>query len=452
MSGTPFMAGRVFILENSQADDMWWVTLQLGIRNLMLHKLRSFLTMLGTILGVGSVIAMLAIGEGSKRKAVEQIRQMGATNVIIRSLKPQQNNSAEDTSSGTSQQSTSRVLEYGLKYRDYERLRDTIPTVVRSLPISLLRKDVQHGHHRLKNARILGTTPHYLEVKNLTLHRGRFLTDTDLHRTSNVAVLAAGAARQLFGYEDPLQKDLLIGASAYRIVGVLGEQSSGGERPGAGGQVNFNNDIYIPLTAARRRFGELQLIVRAGAFEFERTQLSEITLTVGQERLVSQTAAMARSLLKRTHVNDNDYEVKVPLELLHRAEEEKRIWNLVLGSIAGIALLVGGIGIMNIMLATVTERTREIGVRRALGAKRRDITAQFLVETTVLSATGGLLGIVVGIVIPMVVTMTSDIETVLSLWAVLLAFGISVATGIMFGMYPARRAAMMDPIEALRHQ
>jgi putative ABC transport system permease protein len=161
---------------------------------------------------------------------------------------------------------------------------------------------------------------------------------------------------------------------------------------------------------------------------------------------------MARSLLERSHTRGNDYEVQVPLELLRQAEQEKRIWNLVLGSIAGIALLVGGIGIMNIMLATVTERTREIGIRRALGARRWDITSQFLVETTVLSSTGGLLGILVGVLIPMVVTATSEIETVLSWWSIVLAFGISVATGIMFGMYPARRAAMMDPIDALRHE
>ncbi|MFW6170612.1 MAG: ABC transporter permease, partial [Planctomycetota bacterium] len=241
-------------------------------------------------------------------------------------------------------------------------------------------------------------------------------------------------------------------SNAYRVIGVLKSQSSGAERPGGFGQSNFNNDIYIPLTAARRRFGELQVVRSAGSLDFERTQLSEITLTVAKEAKVSQTAAMARKILEKSHPRGSDYEIQVPLELLHQAEQEKKIWNLVLGSIAGIALLVGGIGIMNIMLATVTERTREIGVRRALGARRRDITSQFLVETTVLSATGGLLGILLGIVIPMIVTQMSDIETALSLWAILLAFGVSVATGIMFGMYPARRAAMMDPIDALRHE
>lgn len=430
---------------------MLWITLQLGVRNLMLHKLRSFLTMLGTILGVGSVIAMLAIGEGSKRKAVEQIRQLGATNVIIRSIKPEPENDS-DTASSSSAQQTSRVLEYGLKYRDFERLEATIPTVVRALPISQLRKDAQHGRRRIANARILGTTPLCPVVKNLRVHRGRFLTDTDLRNTANVCVLGAGAASRLFGYEDPLGKDLLLGAAAYRVVGVLDQQAGDVGHGGVSNQDNYNNDIYIPLTAARRRFGELQLIVRAGSVEFERTQLSEITLTVTDEKLVSQTAAMARAILEKAHIRENDYEVQVPLELLRQAEQEKRIWNLVLGSIAGIALLVGGIGIMNIMLATVTERTREIGIRRALGARRRDITSQFLVETTVLSSTGGLLGILVGVLIPMTVTATSEIETVLSWWSIFLAFGISVATGIMFGMYPARRAAMMDPIDALRHE
>ena len=192
------------------------------------------------------------------------------------------------------------------------------------------------------------------------------------------------------------------------------------------------------------------MIVRAGSREFERTQLSEITLHVADERFVSATAAMARKLLEAGHPGARDYEIQVPLELLKQVQQEKRIWNIVLGSIAGISLLVGGIGIMNIMLANVTERTREIGIRRALGAKRRHIIAQFLVETTVLSSGGGLIGILVGVSIPAVVTLFADIETSLSLWSIAMAFGISVAIGILFGLYPARRAARLNPIEALR--
>ncbi|OHB81458.1 MAG: hypothetical protein A2W31_13135 [Planctomycetes bacterium RBG_16_64_10] len=431
---------------------MGWITLQLGIRNLLLHKLRSVLTMLGTILGVGSVIAMLAIGEGSKREALEQIRQLGAANVIIRSVKPEQQDEDQASASGSSQQQVLPVLEYGLKYRDFELLTAALPTVRESLPIAMVRKDAQHGHHRISNARILGTTSDYLSVKNLALRRGRFLSSPDQRAAANVAVLGAGAAERLFSFEDPLGKPLLLGADVYVVIGVLDPQASGNATPGGIGQQDFNNDIYVPLSAARGRFGDLQMIVRAGSQEFERTELSEITLTVQDQNLVSQTAAMARKLLRRNHPHDTDYELQVPLELLRQAEQEKRIWNLVLGSIAGIALLVGGIGIMNIMLATVTERTREIGIRRALGAKRRHITAQFLVETTILSSTGGLLGILVGIAIPVLVTNLSEIETVLSWWFALFAFSISVAIGVIFGMYPARRAALMDPIEALRYE
>lgn len=432
---------------------MRFAVIKLGFRNLLLHKLRSFLTLLGMVLGVSSVIAMLAIGEGSKREAVEQIRQLGAGNVIIRSVKPGQEDGEESTATGTaSQQRESRVLEYGLLYSDYELLDETLPTLEHAVPIALVRKNAQRGRHRIANARILGTTPKYLDVKNLSVWRGRFLTPPDLEATANVAVLGAGAARRLFGYEDPLDKPLFLGMGAYRVVGVLDTQASGSATPGAIGHQDFNNDIYVPLTAAQRRFGELQVIFRAGGIEFERTQLSEITLTVGDENLVSQTAAMARKLLKESHPEGDDFEIQVPLELLQRAEAEKRIWNLVLGSIAGISLLVGGIGIMNIMLATVTERTREIGVRRALGARQDDITIQFLVETVLLSSIGGLIGVVLGIAIPLTVTYLSPIKTFISPGAILLAFGISAGIGVVFGIYPARRAALMDPIEALRHQ
>ena len=425
-------------------------TVRLGVKNLLLHKLRSSLTVLGVILGVGSVIAMLAIGEGSKAEALEQIRRLGANNVIIRSVKPGQDDGGDDSSTNSQQQS-SRILEYGLKHKDFERLKATLPTIKTALPISLSVRNAQRGRRRILNARILGTTPDYLEVKSLSIRRGRFLTSVDLTRMSNVAVLAAGAAERLFKYEDPLGQPVLLGDDVYRVVGLLAPQGSGTAIAGAIGNKDFNLDIYIPISAAQSRFGELQLIFASGSENFERTQLNEITLTVTDPSLVSQTAGMARKVLLRSHPRADDFEVQVPLELLRQAEEEKRIWNLVLGCIAGISLLVGGIGIMNIMLASVTERTREIGVRRALGAKRWDITSQFLVETVVLSATGGIVGVVLGVTIPMIVTYYSGIATVIQLWTILLAFGISLAVGMVFGIYPARRAALMDPIEALRH-
>jgi putative ABC transport system permease protein len=425
-------------------------TLQLAIKSLLLHKLRSLLTMLGVILGVGSVIAMLAIGEGSKREALERIRLLGANNVIIRSVKPNTQDRGDENTKDTS--SRSRVMEYGLKFKDLERLTATLPTIDRALPITLVRKRAQAKHRSIANARILGTTSDYLGVKNLRVRRGRFLSKPDVETISNVAVLSAGAAEKLFNYEDPVGQSVRLGSMIFRVVGVLHPQGSGSAVPGAVGQEDFNKDIYVPLTAARSRFGELQVMVSSGSFNFERNQLSEITLTVKDENQVSQTAAMARKLLEKTHPQSADIEVQVPLELLHQAEEEKRLWNLVLGSIAGISLLVGGIGIMNIMLATVTERTREIGIRRALGARRRDITVQFLVESVALSSTGGLLGIVFGVSVPFIVTYFSSIDSHLQWWPMPLTFLISVGIGALFGVYPARRAALMDPIEALRHE
>jgi len=428
---------------------MWWQTLKLGVKSLLLHKLRSLLTMLGVILGVGSVIAMLAIGEGSKREALERIRRLGASNVIIRSVKPTETNSEEDSSD---EQSASRVIDYGLRYKDLVRLKATIPTIERAVPITLVRKRAQAMHRAIPNARILGTTPDFLEVKSLKVGRGRFLSDADMTRGNNVAVLAAGAANKLFNFEDPLGKSVRLGTMVFQVVGVLSPQGSGNAVAGGFGSQDLNRDIYVPLTTARSRFGELKIIVTAGSVGFERNQLSEITLTVADQNLVSQTAAMARKIIMAHHSRSNDIEIQVPLELLQQAEEEKIIWNLVLGSIAGISLLVGGIGIMNIMLATVTERTREIGIRRALGAKRRDITIQFLVESIVLSSTGGLLGILFGVGVPFVVTFFSEIDSYILWWTMPLTFLISVGIGVVFGVYPARQAAMLDPIEALRHE
>ena len=431
---------------------MWFSTVKIGIKNLLLHKLRSLLTMLGVILGAGSVIAMLAIGEGSKREALEQIRQLGANNIIVRSVKPGQGGAGEDSANTSSAQQTSMVLEYGLQYKDFERLKATIPTLTGAVPISLITQPAFHEERSIPNARILGVTPEYQTIKNVRLRHGRFLSSPDLHNTANVAVLGAGAAQRLFRFEDPIGEPVLLGDDVYRVIGVLAGQSSGNATPGAVGQQDLNDDIYIPLSCARKRFGEVQEITSAGSRSFERTQLNEITLQIADANMVSQTAGMVRVLLEQTHPNKDDFRLIIPLELLRRAEEEKRIWNLVLGCIGGISLLVGGIGIMNIMLASVTERTREIGVRRALGAKRRDITFQFLVETVLLSAAGGIVGVILGILIPWIVSHFSNIETVVQWWSVFLAFGISVGIGIVFGLYPARRAALMDPIEALRHE
>ncbi|TWU65048.1 MULTISPECIES: ABC transporter permease [Crateriforma] len=432
---------------------MWWSTFRLSVRNLLLHKMRSTLTLLGTILGVASVIAMLSIGEGSKQEALERIRSLGANNVIIRTLSPGEAEDGGDNNSSTSavtSRSLYQVNAYGLTYEDLRVLED-LPTKRSVVPVMMQRRDVSQGGNRLGEARVVATTPELSAVRNIQVRRGRFLQRRDREDMANVAVLTQGAATELFGYSDPLDQPILVGGTAFRVVGVLSARDSGIARAGESGGDDANRDIFVPLETGRARFGFLTREA-ASSREFDRVELSEITIAVADGDQVAPTATMVRDLLEKRHTDATDYQVLVPLELMAQAEHEKRIWNLVLGAIAGISLLVGGIGIMNIMLATVTERTREIGIRRAIGAKRRDIIRQFLVETTVLSATGGLLGIFLGISIPMVVTAVAGMQTVTSVASIALAFGISVAIGIIFGVYPAYKAAAMNPIEALRQQ
>lgn len=416
-------------------------TLQLGIRGLLQHKLRALLTMLGVLFGVSSVVAMLAIGEGASHEAQEQIRQLGSTNIIIKSVKGQDDKRSSNQS---------RVVIYGLTDDDLERIEDTVPDVAETVPIRELRTEVRSGA-RAVNPRIIGTLPNYFSVVGRRLVEGRFLGDDDHVSSLNVCILGDDVARVLFPFETAVGKIVKVGPEAFRVVGTTRPRvlTLG---PSAGAK-DVEGEVFIPLRTLRRWFGSITSKVRPGAREMELVELHEIIVQIGDVDRVEPAARAIREVLGRFHdPRKRDYEVTVPLELLQRAKETKRIFNIVLGSIAGISLLVGGIGIMNVMLATVTERTREIGIRRALGAKRRHIVAQFLVETIVLSASGGILGIALGMIIPVAVEAYGDIKTIVTPAIPMLAFAISVGVGVVFGLYPAWRAAAMDPVEALRHE
>jgi len=417
--------------------------LQLGIKSLLLHKLRSGLTVLGIVFGVAAVISMLAVGEGASREAQTRIEQLGATNIIIRSVKP------SDESAGNRQ---AFILNYGLKYDDYDRILATVPTIRRALPIREIRKQIRHLD-KFVDGRVVGTTHEYAEFNRLELDKGRFLTEADNDHVENCAVLAAATARILFPFRESVGNTIKLGSDYYKVVGVTRERSATASIGGSLAGQDFNKDVYIPLNTCKLRFGERIVNVRSGSFEAEETQLTQITVQVGSIPEVRPTYPIIAGALKPWHDLKKDVDIIVPYELLLEAQRTARQFSIILGTIASISLLVGGIGIMNIMLATVTERTREIGIRRALGAKRRDITQQFLIETTVLSGIGGLLGITVGILIPrLIIHLFPDQKAIVTVQSVMLAFGISVAVGILFGLYPARRAALMDPIEALRHE
>ena len=422
-------------------------TVQLGIKTLMLHKLRSGLTMLGIIFGVCSVIAMLAIGEGASYEAQERIKALGSNNIIVRSVKPPEESREQNNSSGRS-----RGIRYGLTYDDTARIYSTIPGVERVLPMRLIREKVRFFEMELP-CQVVGTLTFYPEIVSIDMAKGRFISHMDEIYKQNVCVLTTSLAQRLFPYHDPLQQNVKIAGVYYKVIGLVREINTPEERPQSGeteGETMENN-IYIPLSTAKARFGETIVKRTGNTVNSETVQVHEIRVQMKDHTFVESADPQVRTLLSRFH-KEIDYEITVPLQLLRQAEATKRMFNIVLGSIAAISLLVGGIGIMNIMLANVTERTREIGVRRALGAKKSDITTQFLVETVVLSVGGGLVGVIVGVVTPIIVTHLTDMQTIITLWSVVLAFGISGAIGVVFGIYPANAAASLDPIEALRHE
>jgi putative ABC transport system permease protein len=270
---------------------------------------------------------------------------------------------------------------------------------------------------------------------------------------TSVCVLGAEVASHLFPIYSPIGQTVRVGGNYYKVVGVMLPMAKSGKNgeKATGTSGGVVNRIYIPLSTSRTRFGETLVKRRSGSMEAEKVALHEVTVKVDNRDEVVNVSLAIKEILERNHKKE-DYEMIVPLELLKRAERTKQIFNIVLGSIAAISLLVGGIGIMNIMLASVTERTREIGIRRALGAKRRDIILQFLIETVILSGSGGLLGVVLGVAIPFFVTYFAEMVTIVTFWSPIIAFSISALVGIVFGIYPALRAADMDPVEALRHE
>ena len=438
----------------------------MSLKSLMLQKLRSGLTMLGIVFGVFSVIAMLAIGEGASSQAQKQVLELGAKNIIVISVKP------PDGTSSKKSAVQARVLRYGLKWSDYELLAG-IRTVENVIPFRELTKEIRYLHRTL-NSRLVGCTSDYSKVNHLIIDQGRFLSDRDQQDMANVCVLASTTAETLFPAEDPLGKSVQIDSRYYNVIGVTRTRSASAAIGGSFSGQDFNKDIYIPLKTMRVRMGNLNIRVVPGSFSAEEVELHQITLQVAKQEDVIPTSEVVLESISRAHEDTHDVNVIVPLELLKQADQLRQIFNIVLGSIAAISLVVGGIGIMNIMLATVTERTREIGIRRALGAKQRDIIQQFLTETIVLSGVGGLIGIMLGLSTPFSFTliksfvtrfvldagtsssnmgkMFSEMEPQVALWSLPLAFGISVGIGVIFGMYPARSAARLDPIEALRHE
>ncbi len=420
----------------------------ISFRSLWMHRLRSGLTMLGIVFGVSSVIAMLAIGEGASQQAQQQIAHLGSTNIIIRTVKPPDMEVA-DADSGQS------IQEYGLRYSDAERFRATIPDAQVVVPVRRQTQQTQYRSRRV-TAEVIGTVAWYTELVPIEIRLGRFLSSLDMHYSQAVCVIEESLLDTLFRVDDPIGQQIKIAGEYYQVVGIVREISvetdDDKQTMRSTRSSGVSGKVYIPIATMKSRFGETQIqFGGTTGSSGEKVELSEITVKVPSMEKVLPTRDVLAAMLEQYH-KKKDYQIIVPLELLRQAARTKRIFSIVLGSIAAISLLVGGIGIMNIMLATVSERTREIGIRRALGARKKDIVVQFLSETVLLTLIGGLLGMALGACIPILVTIFGKMPTVITTQAMMLSFGISAGIGLTFGLYPAYQAANMDPIESLRHE
>lgn len=412
---------------------------RLGINNLRLHAMRSLLTMLGMVFGVASVIAMLAVAQGAGEEALAQIRQLGSDVIIMESV--------STISKGQQRQERKIFNNYGITYRDIECLHETIPNVKKLVPVKIRQEQLIRNSETV-SARLVGTTSDWFNLVQRPLVGGRIFTELDEQRSQRVAVITERLAQSLFPLQPVLGNFIRVAGSELRVIGVVRSvETSAAEIASP----DRDYDIYVPLQVMRAAVGDIFVQRTAGTILREKVELHQVLVQMHSEAVVEPVASAIQHLISRFHSKE-DVVIRVPLVLLRQAEESQQRFNIVLGAIAGISLLVGGIGIMNIMLASVTERTREIGIRRAIGARRHQIVSQFLIETVVLSGCGGLLGCLVGLVLPWMISIITGLSTVVTSGSLVLSLMISVSVGIIFGLYPAIRASRLDPIMALRHE
>ncbi len=417
----------------------------LGIEGLRSHMFRSFLSMLGIIFGVGAVIAMLSIGEGAKLEALEQIELLGMNNIIVEDVQ-KDDDEVEDKDQSN--------LSKGLLMIDALAVQELNPLVESTVPVREMSFDIRYKKERSKVS-VLGTTPEFAKIMNYVPREGSFFNYSDVEETRRVCALGNGIKRELFYFKNPLGEKVKVGDQWFTVIGVMEEKSVSSSRERGLPVHDMNQNIYIPISTSLKRFSSVGTKIVYTPTGRKVTTVSEINrfiARVNNVNRIQEAANIIKATMERRHNHVEDFTITVPEALLRQSQQTQRIFNIVMVAIAGISLLVGGIGIMNIMLASILERTREIGIRRATGATQKDILGQFLLEAVTLSFAGGILGVVLGFILTKIIAMYADWRTIVSWESILLAFCVSVGIGIIFGVVPARRAALMDPIEALRYE
>jgi putative ABC transport system permease protein len=440
-------------------------TLAIAWQAIASNKLRAMLTSLGIIFGVGSVISMLSVGTGAEQEILEQMKLLGANNIVIKPVIEQEEGKVEKDESKKTEK---KKYTPGLTLEDAQSIKEIIPDVVEVSPEIIT--DVMIVHEGFKRTgKLVGVEPAFFSMSDFSLAKGDMFTKVHLENSAPVCIIGNGIRAKFFATTDPIGKQIKCGSVWLTIIGVLNERKISEDNVKHLGIRDYNMDVYTPISTALLKFRNRAMVTKAMITNASREQgmgseddvseekknyhqLDRLTVRMASSENISQNANIITRMLERKHNRVVDFEVSVPELLLKQEQRTKTIFNIVLGAIASISLLVGGIGIMNIMLASVLERTREIGIRRAIGARSKDITLQFLSEAVALCLVGGVLGIIFGLALSLVIEKFTDIKTIVSAYSVIISFGVAAAVGLIFGIIPARRAALQDPIESLRYE
>ena len=412
----------------------WLPDLTMGLANLRDHKLRSLLTMLGMIFGVAAVVAMLSIGAGAQQKVMAFIEQLGIRNLIVY---------AKESPNWQVFQKVRR-LSPGLTLTDYDVIRKNLPDIEQGTPRKRFEPSKVLPKPQQELPILYGVQPAYLTISGLRVTEGRFLDDFDEESAAPVCVLGAAAKDSLFGTTTAVGDYIKLNEQWYRVVGIVAPQLAAQGDTGGVQNEDLNNVIYAPLNSVRLRMEDSE--------SGRKDEVDALYFRLGSTDSSAINAEIVRSILNSSHHSAGDFSVIVPAELLAEQKRTEQLFNTVMVAIASISLLVGGIGIMNIMLAAILERTREIGVRRAVGATQRDIVRQFVVEAVLISFAGGLVGIVLGFAMSELIAWSAGWSTIVTVGSILLAFIVSISVGLAFGIYPAMKAARLDPVEAIRYE
>lgn len=444
----------------------------IAVEAVLANQVRSLLTALGIIFGVAAVIAMLAIGNGAQKEILEQIELVGVNNIIVQPIVEQ-----VEQQLGEGEDDNKAKFSPGLKLLDVESISEGIPGVKKVSPEILLETYIIKNGVR-RSSKLVGVEPSYFEVANFELNEGKMFSDIQLQKGTPVCIIGKGIQTKFFPQENPIGKQIKVGAQWLEVVGVLKERYISDKAISNLGIRDYNMDVYTPIQTVLIRYINRDLVTGSGlkksfggAMFFSRGrvtisggssnedegpknyhQIDRLVVQVNESDKLSSTAEVLSRMLERRHFGVVDFEITIPELLLKQQQRTQNIFNIVLAAIAAISLLVGGIGIMNIMLASVMERIKEIGLRLSIGAKKADIITQFLFEAVLISVTGGLVGVILGIALAYTVSSLADFPTQISFTSIVISFGVAATVGLVFGITPAKRAASQDPITSLRHE